>query len=194
MVLEKVKGMGRRENEKNNDFKIYFVVCIMYLIGIVIGAIYFRIIINDTKLKENIFKQYTLIEETQKLPKIDILTESTLKNIKTILVFWVIGVSAIGSPFLVLLCSYKGFMVAFTISTILMNMGFLDGNIYVFKEMFLYTLFSVFGIIILTVSSLKVSVNIFKNKKDTRLEIIRHSIITLISTVFFICSILIETF
>ena len=195
MFFEKIRNTKRKFLSKDTDeFKIYLFVCLVYLIGIILGAIYFRLSINDVEFKESIIEQFTLIKESKQLSKIDLLTESIIKNLKTLLIFWIIGASAIGSPFLILLCGYKGFSVAFTIATILISKGLKEGIYYMFRNIFLYTSFSIIGIIVLTVSSLKVMINIFKNKKDIRLEIIRHSIITFISIIFFICSVLCETF
>lgn len=192
LEIEKVI-LEKKRNVFEKEFKLYFIVSIVFLIGILAGTIYFRLIINDVEIRDEISQRFSLIENVNDVTKSDILKTSILKNIKLLGAFWIIGVSVIGFPFLMFLCAYKGFSLAFTISTILTNMGFSNGNVFAFKTLFLHTFFTVLAIFILMVSSLKLSINVLKNKKDIRLEIIRHTIISTIAIIFFGISIFFET-
>ena len=109
------------------------------------------------------------------------------------MIFWIVGISVVGAPLLVLLCFYKGFATAFVISSFLLKFGFVKGNIYIFEKLFLYYLFLIFTVVLLTASSVKVMINVLKYKKDIRLELVRHSIFTIFGLVFITISSLIET-
>lgn len=191
MIIENTKV--KKTIDEFPDFKIYFLVCLFFLTGIILGTIYFRIILCEPAIEEKIIEKFlnaTVNKDT--ISNQEIFIEVALKNIKTLIVFWIVGVSAIGSPVLVIACIYKGFSVSFTISTIIYNLGFIEGNVYAFKSIFLYMTVTVFAMILLTVSSIKLSQNVIKNKKDIRLEIIRHSILTFFTIFLFAFAVLLE--
>ncbi len=175
------------------DYKVYFFVCIIFLIGIICGAIYFRIVLNDTPqavLSDN----FQTIQETAELTKSELLSKLLLKNVKTLITYWIIGISVVGAPFLALNTLAKGFSTSFAVSTVVYNIGFLSGNKLIFRHMFLHSAFAVLAIIVLTVSSVKVTFNVLRNKKDIKVEIIRHSITAIVALVLFAISILVEVF
>ncbi|MBQ9280262.1 MAG: stage II sporulation protein M [Clostridia bacterium] len=185
---------GRKKESKvnNGDFRFYAFICIIYLIGIILGGIYFRLSINNEEIKRDITEKISMIGSEVQTE--DVLSKSTVKNLEILIIFWIVGASAIGSPFLILLCMYKGVKIAFTVSAILMKFGFVTGNIFVFQKMFLYSFVKLLAMMILTVSSMKVSRNIFVNKKDIKLEIVRHSMVAILCTFLLIASIFLETF
>ena len=179
--------------EKNTlKVNLYFGVLIIFLIGIVVGSIVFNVFVQDDSVKEIIIEKLNAIENPQNTDS-EILKESLSRNVKILTIFWIVGISVVGAPLLVLLCFYKGFTTAFVISSFLLKFGFIQGNVYVFKKLFLYYIFLIFALILLTVSSVKVMINVLKNKKDIRLELVRHSIFTIIGLLFMIVSSLIET-
>ena len=187
--LELNKKTGEKKGVKIN---LYFVILLIFLIGIVAGSITFRVFIEDASVREMIVEKFNIVEN-HKLTNSEILKESLFRNIKILLIFWFVGISVVGAPLLVLLCFYKGFTTAFVISSFLLKFGFIKGNIYIFEKLFLYYLFLILTIILLTVSSVKVMINVLKYKKDICLELVRHSIFTILGLIFMIISSLIET-
>lgn len=184
---------NQKFKEKNGvKINLYFVILLIFLIGIVTGSIAFRIFIEDVSVKEMIIEKFNIIENSE-LTDREIFKESISRNIKLLVLFWIVGVSIVGAPLLVLLCFYKGFTTAFVISSFLLKFGFVQGNIYIFEKLFLYYLFLIFTIILLTTSSVKVMINVLKYKKDIRLELVRHSIFTILGIILIIISSLIET-
>ena len=180
-----------KEN-KGVKVNLYFGALLIFLIGIVSGSIAFRIFIEDESVKEMIIEKFSVLENEQ-LTENEILKESFTRNIKILAIFWIVGVSVVGAPLLVLLCFYKGFTTAFVISSFLLKFGFVQGNIYIFEKLFLYYIFLIFALILLTASSVKVMVNVLKNRKDIRFELIRHSVFTIIGLILMLVSSLIET-
>lgn len=189
-----LKNTKKEEILKNTfDYKVYFFVCITFLIGIICGAIYFRIVLND--MPQNVLTDsFQAIQETVELTKSELLSKLLLKNIKILITYWIVGISIVGAPFLVLNTLAKGFSTSFAVSTVIYNIGFLSGNKFIFRHMFLHSAFTVLSLIILTVSSLKVTFNVLKNKKDIKVEVIRHSITSVVGLVLFAISIFIEVF
>lgn len=180
------------KEKKGVKINLYFAMLIIFLIGIVTGSIAFRMFIEDTAVKETIIEKFSVLNVNE-LADAEVFKESFSRNIKILIIYWIVGISVVGAPLLVLLCFYKGFTTAFVISSFLLKFGFVQGNVYIFEKLFLYYLFLIFAIILLTVSSVKVMINVLKCRKDIRLELIRHSIFTIIGLIFMIASSLIET-
>ena len=184
----------RKDILKNTfDIKIYFIVCILFIIGIVVGTIYFRIVANDVDIKEKLIEGLVLTANND-LPRGEQILPVMLNNMKMLILYWIVGISVVGSPFLLVYCLIKGASLSFIISTIIFRFGFIEGNLYAFKNLFVHSCLNVFAIILLTVSSVKVSINALKNKKDIRLELVRHSIVSAISLIIFGISAVIQTF
>lgn len=191
---ELFRDTKRKDILKNTfDIKIYFIVCILFIIGIVVGAIYFRIVANDVDIKEKLIEGLVLTANND-LPRGEQILPVMLNNMKMLILYWIVGISVVGSPFLLVYCLIKGASLSFIISTIIFRFGFIEGNLYAFKNLFVHSCLNVFAIILLTVSSVKVSINALKNKKDIRLELVRHSIVSAISLIILGISAVIQTF
>ncbi len=184
----------RKDILKNTfDIKIYFIVCILFIIGIVVGTIYFRIVANDVDIKEKLIEGLVLTANND-LPRGEQILPVMLNNMKMLILYWIVGISVVGSPFLLVYCLIKGASLSFIISTIIFRFGFIEGNLYAFKNLFVHSCLNVLALILLTVSSVKVSINALKNKKDIRLELVRHSIVSAISLIILGISAVIQTF
>ncbi len=199
---EKIERIVGERLERKNEFifdkskvksnvrlNLYFIVAIVFLVGIVMGSIVFRLMIEDPNVEAVVLENFILDFEGDEEA---LFKKSFEKNIKILVIYWIAGVSIVGAPLLLLLCVYKGFSTAFAISACLLKYGFFDGNIYIFKNIFFYYIFQILGIILLTASSLKVTWNVFKGEKDIRYELIRHSIFTIIAFCLFIISTVLE--
>ena len=192
-IFSSRKEFGDSSKEKKSvKLNLYFGVLIVFLIGIVVGSIVFRSFITDDSVKEMIIEKFVEIESICSTDT-EIFKASFTRNIKLLAIFWIVGISVVGAPLLILLCFYKGFTTAFAIASIILKFGFVQGNIYVFQKLFIYYLFLIFTLILLTASSIKVMINVLKYKKDIRLELVRHSIFTIIGLIFLVISSVIET-
>ena len=180
-----------KQNKEKNKLKLnaYIIAVVIFLLGILIGSIAFRILINEDSIQNMILKKFI---PSESISEEIMLEKSFVRNFKLLIIYWIAGVSVVGSPVLILLCLYKGFSTSFVISAFLLKYGFIQGNIYVFKNLFIYYIFLILGIIILTASSLKMTKNVLFDKKDISYELIRHSVFTIIGFVLFFISTLIE--
>lgn len=204
-ILEKRFDFPERQNNRERIFtsnkvktkkesgkikiNVYIVSALIFLFGILIGSIFFRLLINESSIQEIIVEKFV---SSDVISKEIALKESFKRNIKLLIIYWIAGISVVGSPLLIFLCLYKGFSTSFVISSFLLKYGFVQGNIYVFKNLFVYYIFLILEIILLTASSLKVSKNVFIEKKDIRYELIRHSIFTIVGFCLFFISTMIE--
>lgn len=184
-------------NKSENDFKLFALICIIYLIGIILGSIYFRIVYNNENIKNDLLNSISIVNEdkiSNEKNANELLPKILIKNLKTIIIFWVIGISVVGAPFLLFICIYRGFKTAFIISTIVANYGFITGNIFAFKKMILYYSLSFLAMILLSISSIKVCTNVLKKGKEIKFEIIRHSMVSIIAFILLFLASFLELF
>lgn len=172
------KDIKNSQNTKRFDFKTYFFISLIFLFGIIAGSIFFRLTINNEDNRSAIIEKIELIENENEIENIEIVKEIFFKSLKIFLICWIVGISVIGAPILLFICFYKGFSLAFTVSAIIIKYGFYQGNILALKNLYLYNLFMILAIFIMTASSIKVAINILKNQRDVKLELIRHSILS----------------
>lgn len=177
----------------DSDFKLYAFICIVFLIGIILGCIYFRVAIRKDGVMADIMEKFSVLDDFVSITNL-VLVQSMMKNLKILIVFWIVGVSVVGAPFLLLLCMYKGFKISFTISALLTKFGFFAGNAFIFQKLFLHSTLTLLAMVILTASSIKVSINVFKNKKDIKLEMVRHSMLAILGALFLFVATFLETF
>lgn len=199
-IISQPKKINRKIRDKRNttfliskDEKMWLKLfpIIVFVLGVVIGSICFRILINDSTVRENISQKFSNLDVVDTTEK-EIMKNSFIKNIGILFVFWIAGISVVGAPLILVLCFYKGFSTALVICSFLLKYGFYKGNIFIFKNIFPYYIFLILGIVVLTGSSLKVSANVLREKKDIRYEILRHSIVTILSAILFYISSVIE--
>lgn len=166
------------EHIKNN-MKIYIFAATLFLLGILIGTLVYLKLSDVQELSEytqNILNRIA-DNEGQPISINQVFKEVLIQNFKLILIFWLVGASIIGSPILAFYVAYRGFILGFTISTIIGIYGILKGNLIVFSTLFLHNLISIPIIIFLFVSTTKLTYNILRRQKDIKMEIVRHSII-----------------
>ena len=122
---ELFRDTKRKDILKNTfDIKIYFIVCILFIIGIVVGTIYFRIVANDVDIKEKLIEGLVLTANND-LPRGEQILPVMLNNMKMLILYWIVGISVVGSPFLLVYCLIKGASLSFIISTIIFRFGFI---------------------------------------------------------------------
>ena len=136
---------SKPKTKSNVKLNLYFTTTIIFLLGIIIGSIIFRIMVEDIQVQQLVIEKFSTIENTTE--KI-LFQKSFERNIKLLVVYWIVGISVVGAPLLLLLCMYKGFSTAFVISSFLLKYGFVEGNIFIFKNLFLYYLFLILGVIL----------------------------------------------
>ncbi len=101
-----------------------FLITIMAL-GILAGILFVFFISSEDKtlLLDNLNHFFTSIKEN-KLNYTDSLINSISSNILSIILIWLLGISVIGIPFILGFMIFKGFVLGFSISSILVNYGF----------------------------------------------------------------------
>lgn len=113
-----------------NNIKEYAIVSIIFLIGIVIGVIF----INNTSENQsleitNYITSFTQdIKENKNIDTLLLLKDSIKKNVLLAIFLWFMGSTVIGISVVYLTICFRGFCLGYTISSIILSLGFRERN------------------------------------------------------------------
>lgn len=95
-------------------------VLIVLVLGLLFGSIYITILSNEDKkeLLNNVGLYFDSYKSISFQEKLNIFKESFLKNIVFFLFIWLLGISMIGFPIILIMIFYKSFLLGFSISSI----------------------------------------------------------------------------
>ncbi len=195
----KTRNQIPKRRERTTNFNkgkstkiIILLLCAMFFIGIVLGSLYFKNSL-DNEFLENSNNPFESLNEFS-TDKKDIFMNSACQNLIILSLFWIIGLSIVGVPILILFLVYEGASIGISISYILMFLGFYKGYSYIYISMYITTLINVISLIILCLSAIKVTFNILKKSRDIKSEFVRHSAICVFMLIVFIISSFAETY
>lgn len=166
----------------------YIFLLTIFFVGIICGSFCMK------KVPKSDLEEYkTPIEEVLNSENLDLkeLNKSNLwDTLKIVFAFWIVGMSIVGMPILLVYVGYKGFSLGYTIMTIIKILGVTNGNKYIFQNMFFKNVITVFVMIFLANYSIKIFRNFFKDKENIKIDAIKYSLIS----AFFCCGIIIIYF
>ncbi len=121
--------MNRRFNEIiikhiEKNLVIYFLVVLFFMIGISSGAFTSKAL-TEAENKELIvyLENFFRIVDSKAINNFSILKQSLLNNFQTGIVIWILGVTVIGIPIILLLIALRGFIIGFTVGFFVKQMG-----------------------------------------------------------------------
>lgn len=202
----------RNTTRKRNKFKIknvildnihqnlkeYIIVTIILLVGIIIGVLFINYM-NDSQIEE--IKEYldgfiTSLKGDFYIDKGQLLKNSLIENLKLSISMWFIGSTVIGMPIVLGIVLYRGFCIGYTVSAAIAVMGTQKGTIFFITTILLQNIIFIPVLIALAVSGIKLYKSIMKDKRreNIKVEIIRHTIISIILFFVLCISSLIEVY
>lgn len=176
-----------KENILNNT-KSYFIVIIIFTVGIFLGVMF----INQTENKSEIEKYInTYVDETKTLQNGDYIGElqrDIKNNIILVLLLWFAGTTIIGLPIVFAIILFRGFCLGYTIASCVYVLGKMKGIIFIIITIFLQNIIFIPALMVLGVSSIKLYTSIIKDRRreNIKLSILKHSIISFIIMVILI--------
>lgn len=176
-----------KENILNNT-KSYFIVIIIFTVGIFLGVMF----INQTENKSEIEKYInTYVDETKTLQNGDYIGElqrDIKNNIILVLLLWFAGTTIIGLPIVFAIILFRGFCLGYTIASCVYVLGKTKGIIFIIITIFLQNIIFIPALMVLGVSSIKLYTSIIKDRRreNIKLSILKHSIISFIIMVILI--------
>lgn len=177
-----------------NNAKSYFIVVIIFVIGIFLGVMF----INQAKDKSDI-EMYinNYIDETKSLQNgnyFNELQKDIKNNIILVCLLWFAGTTIIGIPIVLGIILFRGFCLGYTIASCVYVLGRIKAIIFILITIFLQNIIFIPAIMVLGVSSIKLYKSIIKDrrKENIKLSIIKHSMISVIVLIALIISSIIK--
>lgn len=160
----RVRNLSKRHFQ--NNFIIYFILGICFVVGIVVGAI----LINRLSANENykIFNYFSWIfkyTEEWDYRKLDIFKLSLFSNIKIVLVIWILGLISLGILIIPLIICWKGATIGFTVGFLVKEFG-MKGFIFALLGLLPHYLIIIPGI--LAVGAVGLSFSTYNVKSKSR--------------------------
>lgn len=170
-------------NHISNNIKEYIIVSLCFLIGIFMGVMFIN---NSDETKREEITGYisNYIEEVKEN---DIVTSENLQinikeNIFLGLTLWFFGTTIIGIPIVLGIIAFRGFCIGYTISACTLTLGLSKGILFIALSIIFQNIILIPSILALGVSGIKLYKSIMKDKRkeNVKIEVIRHTIFSLI--------------
>lgn len=176
----------------------YTIVVLLLFIGIILGVIFVNNLADEQKVEiENYITTFiTSLKEGGSIDKIGLLLDSLKNNIGIGILLWFLGCTVIGIPILYLVIAFRGFCLGYTISTVITILGTGKGSLLIASSMLLQNIFFIPCILALGVSGMKLYESIMKDKRreNIKLEIVRHTLFSLIMIMLLALSSVVEVY
>ena len=163
-----MKIMDKLKFQVKIDKKLLIFLIVLLLIGIVFGSVFVSILnSNDKTLVNEHLNNFINSIENDKLDYFQALKSNLITNISFVIVIWLLGISIIGLPIILIMFFSKTFILGFSVGAILSVFkakGLLFSLVYVFPgqviSLLLYLLLTMYAMSF----SFKLIYVIFKKK------------------------------
>ena len=181
-----------------NNLREYIIILLIFIIGIFLGVIFINNMQDEQKneINEYINTFINNLKNSSEVNDLKLLKTSMTQNIILGIAIWFFGTTVIGIPVVFGIVLYRGFCLGYTISTCITVMGLSKGLLFVIITLVLQNLIFIPAIIAIAVSGFKLYKSIVKDRKvdNIKLEILRHTIFSLLMMLLLIIASLVETF
>jgi stage II sporulation protein M len=161
MVLKKAV-----QKQVKNNLVLYFLVLVFFAAGIAAGA--FTVDALSSAQKEeliNYFQSFFTVLDQEPVQSAAIFKQSLINNSQFVILIWLLGITVIGIPLILLIVGIKGFIVGFSVSFLVEGMG-LKGLLFAVAAILPQNLFIVPGIIAAAVLGISFSISMLRRKKS----------------------------
>ena len=180
------------------NFKLYLIVIIIFIIGIVAGVIFINNTTGDqaTEIQNYITEFINLLKQDYHIDTGLLLKKSLSDNFILIITMWLLGSTVIGIPIVMGIVLFRGFCIGYSVSAIIATLGVQKGTLFFTTTMLLHNLIFIPVIICMTISCIKLYKSIMKDKRreNIKIEIIRHTLVSIILSLLLIVASLVESF
>lgn len=162
ILFKKIRDIAWKHIQGN--LIIYFLVCMFFVIGISAGAFTIKAL-GDTQKQELIsyMKNFFQILGNKPIDEFSVLKQSLTNNLQTGALIWVLGITVIGIPLILLLIAIRGFIIGFTVGFLVDQLG-LKGILFSLLSIFPQNLFIIPSILVIAVIGISFSTMIIRNK------------------------------
>ncbi len=191
------KKLKKILSEKRNTF-IFFTILV--ILGIIFGSFFITLLDkpDKTMVTEQITTFFTSIKKGEAVDTISALKNSLFSNILNVLGIWLLGISVIGIPIIIILIFVKSFIFGFSIGGII-SVYNIKGIILSIGYLFPHQLINIIVMFILSIISFNLSINFLKNlilkkQMDFKIWAGKYYKLLFISLIIVIISSLFEVF
>lgn len=199
--MRKAKNLKIVETIKEhiiNNHKEYIIVTLLFIIGIFLGVLFVNNIQESQRVEiDGYFNNFIeKFKNTEDINQVELLKTSMGQNLMLAVVIWFFGTTVIGIPVVFGIVVYRGFCLGYTISVCISIMGLSKGIVFVLVTLLFQNIIFIPAVLALAISGFKLYKSIVKDnrKENIKLEIVRHTIFSLIMTLVLIVASLIEIF
>ena len=186
-----------KEHIKNNA-KEYLIVTLIFIIGIFAGVFFLNNMQETAKTDVTGYLNnfITKLKENQNLDMVGLLKNSIMQNLILGIIIWFFGTTVIGIPIVFGLVLYRGFCLGYTISTSILVLGLSKGLTFSLIALLIQNILFIPAILALAVSGFKLYKSIIKDRRreNVKIEIVRHTIFSILVLIMLIIASLIETY
>ena len=165
-----------------NNLREYAIASIIFLIGIMLGVVFVNNLSSpqSNEISEYINNSIFSLKTNGILNTGGVLKESMRNNLFVVISLWLMGSTVIGLLLVYLIICFKGFCLGYTLSAIMYVLGTGKGIILFASTMVIKNIIAIPCIIILAVSGMKLykSIMLDRRKENIKIEIIRHTLVS----------------
>lgn len=181
-----------------NNKKEYVVVALIFIIGIFLGVFFVNHMeeAQTTEINEYINNFVSKMKETENLNYMELFRNSIGQNILLAVILWFFGTTVIGIPVVYGIILYRGFCLGYSIAVITLMMGMSKGISFILISILLQNILIIPAILGLAVSGFKLYKSITKDnrKENIKLEIVRHTIFSILMLIILCLASVLEIF
>lgn len=185
-------------NNIYSNLQYYIIVMIILIIGIACGVIFINNINEEQKaeISKYISDFISSLKNNYEINKAELLKNSLIENFKLTLGMWFIGSTVVGLPIVLGIVLYRGFCIGYTVSSAIAILGTQKGIIFALSSILLQNIIIIPVLLVLSVSGIKLYKSIMKDKRreNIKLEIIRHTVVSIIGLIFLVLATIIEVY
>ena len=178
--------------------KEYFIVLLLFIIGIFLGVLLVNNIGEEQKTEITTYLNDFIekMKNTDGLNHLELLKNSIETNSLLAIILWFFGTTVIGIPIVFMIVIYRGFCLGYTISVCITLMGLTKGITFVLILLLAQNIIFIPTMLALAVSGFKLYKSIIRdrNKKNVKIEIVRHTIFSFIMWMLLIIASVVEIF
>ncbi|MDT2045579.1 stage II sporulation protein M [Priestia flexa] len=182
-----------------DNSSIYLFVTVLFLMGIIFGAIVVNSLTVDQK--EDLYfylnRFFGLVKTGEVATSTEMFQQSFFHNVKYLGLIWILGIAIIGLPVVLILLFIKGMVIGFTVGFLVNRMG-LSGFALSFVSVMPQNIFLIPAFLILTTASVAFSLKLIRQqffkgaKEQVAAAFFRYSGILVGVFVLIACASLIE--
>ena len=181
-----------------DNIKLYLIVIIILVIGITVGVVFINNINVDAaeEIKNYITDFINQLKQGYHVDTGELLRKSLSDNLILIVTMWLLGSTVVGIPIVLGIVLFRGFCIGYSLSAIIASLGVQKGILFFLTTIFLQNLIFIPVILCMTISCIKLYKSIMKDRRreNIKVEIIRHTLVSIMLGLLLIIAAFIESY